>query len=146
MLPLFLLAALVLSGCTIREFGSAHYRGYMGVPIRTKTRLWLYVNANHQLGPGKGYVLVPSEEFGTEGLVAVLPVGQPVLFDKAYKSFDLGGGYVWLEGETIFRNHDYGVQLPLGRYHGDPENRVLTDSFLRAGEKESPALFEKRRP
>ena len=117
------------AGCTLSEKHHSRYKGYIGAPVYAKTPIWLYINDNHQNGPGTGYVLANYGCFGHDGLVGILPVGHPATFTKAYQSYDIGGGATWLEGATVFKGKDYYVQFPLS--YGFPEKaaKELYDSF-----------------
>jgi len=110
--------AFVVSGCTVSEKYSRHYRGYIRVPVYAKVPIWLHINENHQLGPGKGYVLDYSHWYHGDK-IGILPVGHPVTFTKAYQSYSIGGGATWMEGSTWFNGKDYYVQLPLA--YGAPQ-------------------------
>ena len=116
--------------CTLSEKHHPRYSGYIGAPVSTKTPIWVYINENHQVGPGTGYVLKNYGMYGNHGLVGILPVGHPVTFTKAFQSYDFGGGSTWLEGSTIFKGKDYYVQMRLALM-GESEKaaKELYDSF-----------------
>ena len=126
---LLMAAVFASSGCTVSDKHNQQYRGYIGAPVRAKTPMGIYINENHQIGPGSGYVLQRYPTYGSYGLVGILPVGHPVIFTKAYQSYDIGGGATWLEGSTILKRKDYYVQMPLAYGHPDKAASTLYDSF-----------------
>ena len=125
----FIVAMFALFGCTVSDKHNRRYRGFIGAPVHAKTPIWVYINENHQNGPGTGYVLKNFGEFGNDGLVGILPIGHTVTFTKAYQSYDIGGGATWLEGSTIFKCKDYYVQMPLAYGQPDKAAKELYDSF-----------------
>ena len=125
-----ILVAFAFVGCTISEKHHRRYNGYIGAPVYAKTRLWVYINENHQVGPGDGYVLFNYGISGNYGLICILPVGHPVTFTKAYQSYDFGGGSTWLEGTTIFKEKNYYVQLRLALLgESEKAEKELHDMF-----------------
>ena len=123
--------AFSLVGCKIEESGARRYKGYVGVPIRARQPMSLYVNENHQFAPGRGYVLASSSESCFGAIVARLPAGQTIQFDHAYNRIINGGHTVWLEGYATYRGHEYGVQKQLSLDSEIDDIRMLQKLFNR---------------
>jgi hypothetical protein len=99
---------------TVSRSGKEPFRRFVGQPVVSKTKLWLYDNENGQYGHGDGAVLKRDLVFGPQGLITILPAGHSFHFTKSRHTWDIGGGGTWIQGTSQVGGRTMDVQYDFG--------------------------------